>query len=563
MKTNIQVPDNELINCISYVRVSTDIQDYNRQLDDISKYARKNDFNIIETFAEKESGKVKIRPELSKMLSYVNDSNIEFIIISELSRLGRTNEVINTIELLNSKKITLISIKESIKTLNPDKSINTTSSLLINILSGISAYELSTTKYRIKSGLERKMREGNWIGGSLTPFGYRKDENKKLVIDENEKETIIKIFDLYTQGNGVLKISRILNDEKIQPRKSHKWVDGVVLGIIRNSIYCGQRRRKESTYKIISNGKEVERLNYEILNQPELKIIPVETFEKVQQMLKDNDLRQGINRKHEYYIDNKKMICGCCGSHFYQYIKFENNDSEKVKDNRYICISKRERTGDIQRCDNYGIGISKLNKLVQNVILDKFTGNILNFIDTNESDNTINIKHIEIIDLKKDLKKLENSESKLYELFVDEMITKELHNKKFIELKTEKEKIEKKIQRIEKEIKELKKSIDSITDLKKISLDFYDRGKDLDKTIVNKIISKIVITKTESDHELYKDSKGKIVKIDIYIGTQIISCLLSQRSQYYVYCDSGKIEYLYNEQEKINKKLYTKPERPN
>jgi DNA invertase Pin-like site-specific DNA recombinase len=317
MKTNIQVSDNELIDCLCYVRVSTDIQDYNRQLDDISKFCRKNDFRVIETFQEKESGKVKVRPELTKLLSYIDNNKIDFIIISELSRLGRTNEVINTIELLNDKKICLISIKENIRTLNSDKTKNSTSGLLINVLSGISSFELDTMKYRIKSGLERKIREGNWTGGALVPFGYKK-VNKKLVIDEIESKIIIKIFDLYLNNNGVLKISRILNDEKVKPRKTYKWSDGVILGIIKNSIYCGQRRRKESTYTIIKHGKEVERLNYEILDQPELKIIEPETFQKVQQKLKDNDLRQGINRKHEYYLDNKKLICGCCGKHFYR-----------------------------------------------------------------------------------------------------------------------------------------------------------------------------------------------------------------------------------------------------
>jgi len=558
METNIQVSDNELINCLCYVRVSTDIQDYNRQLDDISKFCRKNDFKIIETFSEKESGKVKVRPELSKMLSFIESNKIDFMIISELSRLGRTNEVINTIELLNDKKICLISIKENIRTLNPDKTKNSTSGLLINVLSGINSFELDTMKYRIKSGLERKIKEGSWTGGSLLPYGYKK-VNKKLVVDENESIIIKKIFDLYLEGNGTLKISRILNDEKVKPRKSYKWVDGVILGIIRNSIYCGQRRRKESTYTIMKHGKEVERLNYEILDQPELKIISVETFEKVQQKLKDNDLRQGINRKHEYYLNNKKLICGCCGQHFYQYIKFVNNDSDKVKDNRYVCLSKRERNDSIEKCDNYGIGISKLNKLVQNVILDRFTGNILNFVDTSENESKIEEYNKEISFCNVDLKKFEKEENKLYELFVDEMISKENHNKRFIEIKTEKEKIEKKIFKFERDIKDLKKSIESIKDLKKISLDFYDRGKDIDKNIIDKIVNKIVITKTESDHELYKDTKQKIVKIDIYIGTQMISCLLGQRSQYYVYCDSSKIEYLYNEQEKINKQLTTKP----
>ena len=44
---------------IAYYRVSTDLQDYNRQIQDIQTYCNKEGFNVVKEFAEKETGKNK------------------------------------------------------------------------------------------------------------------------------------------------------------------------------------------------------------------------------------------------------------------------------------------------------------------------------------------------------------------------------------------------------------------------------------------------------------------------------------------------------------------------
>lgn len=219
-----------------------------------------------------------------------------------------------------------------------------------------------------------------------------------------------------------------------------------------------------------------------------------------------------------------------------------NNDSDKVKDNRYICLSKRERNDSLDKCDNIGIGINKLNKLVQNIILVDFTDQFINNIDKSRSEKEIEERKTKIIELKNDYKKLENKESKLYDLYIDEMISKELHNIKFIEIKTEKEKIEKSIKVVDREINDINTTIENMSTIKSIHKDLM-KGIKLDKTIVNKIISKIIITKTESD--LF-NSGSKVVKIEIVIGNKSLFYLLSQRTNEYIDLVTGEKKQLFN-----------------
>lgn len=96
------------INVVSYHRVSTDIQDFTRQILDIETYCKAHNYTIVKSFGEKESGTKKERPELKNLLNYIKYNSVEYIIISELSRLARSNQVLNLIEQFHDLGIGLI-----------------------------------------------------------------------------------------------------------------------------------------------------------------------------------------------------------------------------------------------------------------------------------------------------------------------------------------------------------------------------------------------------------------------------------------------------------------------
>ena len=92
------------------VRVSTDKQDYNRQINELQEYCEKMNWEVVRIFANKVSGAKKIeeRQELVDMLQYISENDIDKVCVWEISRLGRsTLEALKVIEMLNERKVCL------------------------------------------------------------------------------------------------------------------------------------------------------------------------------------------------------------------------------------------------------------------------------------------------------------------------------------------------------------------------------------------------------------------------------------------------------------------------
>src|SRR3989442_16001405 len=84
---------------------------------------------------------------------------------------------------------------------------------------------------RITAGIERRAKQGHWPNGRV-PFGYRRDEEKRLVPDERTAPTVRRIFHLYAKGRlGAAAIARRLADEQA-PSPPRGWQPAVVLWII-------------------------------------------------------------------------------------------------------------------------------------------------------------------------------------------------------------------------------------------------------------------------------------------------------------------------------------------
>ena len=76
---------------VIFARVSTAIQEYDRQINELSALALSNGWSVEGIFAEKISGAKanKERAELLNMVAYVEANAIDKVLVTELSRLGR------------------------------------------------------------------------------------------------------------------------------------------------------------------------------------------------------------------------------------------------------------------------------------------------------------------------------------------------------------------------------------------------------------------------------------------------------------------------------------------
>ena len=103
-----------------FARVSTSIQDYERQVNELTALAVRNEWTVEATFCEKVSGAKRNseRKELSRMVEYVQAHHINKVAVTELSRLGRdTLQVLEVIEQFNKLGISLYIQNYGIETL--------------------------------------------------------------------------------------------------------------------------------------------------------------------------------------------------------------------------------------------------------------------------------------------------------------------------------------------------------------------------------------------------------------------------------------------------------------
>lgn len=163
---------------VIYARVSSSngTQDYQRQINDLTTFASQNNYEIVKVFAEQVSGAKKNseRTALMKLIDFVHSNDIDKVLITELSRLGRdTLQTLQAIELLNQNKISLYIQNYNIETLTSDKEINPMSQFLITILSEVSRMERKTIRERVESGYKNHLANGGSVGRKK---GFRKDD---------------------------------------------------------------------------------------------------------------------------------------------------------------------------------------------------------------------------------------------------------------------------------------------------------------------------------------------------------------------------------------------------
>lgn len=197
-------------------RVSTDKQDYQRQIIELTDYCSKVGWEIVKVFANKVSGakKTEERPEILEMLSYVKEHAIKRVCCLEVSRLGRnTLEALKVIQMLNDNKVSLFIKNYNLETLNPDGTPNPVASLITTILLEVASMERRTILERVNSGrnqyIAKCRKEGIKMG---RPSDYKKSEDAY-------KEQYQKELTLLRKGISLRNVSQLTNTSMNTLRK--------------------------------------------------------------------------------------------------------------------------------------------------------------------------------------------------------------------------------------------------------------------------------------------------------------------------------------------------------
>lgn len=177
-----------------YMRVSTNMQDFEGQVFAVKQYADFHNLKIDEVVEEKVSGKVpREKRDLGKLVSKLQKGDI--LITPELSRLGRsTADTVVTIDLLNKKEITVHLIKENLISGTPNYEFMTT------MYAGLAAMERQRISERTKEALAARKAKGLIIGhhkGYIAPRVFLTPYTDEIIELLNEGKSIYFISKKY------------------------------------------------------------------------------------------------------------------------------------------------------------------------------------------------------------------------------------------------------------------------------------------------------------------------------------------------------------------------------
>lgn len=163
---------------VIYARVSTTGQDYQRQLSELRGYASRMNYEVIHVFAEKISGAKKVaeREALTDLLKYVEESEVDKVLIYECSRLSRRAvDFLQVIEHLTERRVSVYIYQNGLETLLPDGSPNPIAQLVLGILAQFNSMERGLIRSRMQSGYNHFRQQGGKVGRKV---GYRKSEDE-------------------------------------------------------------------------------------------------------------------------------------------------------------------------------------------------------------------------------------------------------------------------------------------------------------------------------------------------------------------------------------------------
>lgn len=202
---------------VIYARVSSnnDRQDTSRQIKDLENYAKSQNVEILNIYEEHISGAKKIeeRQILGECLEYCKRESVNFLLLSELSRLGRsTLQVLRSLEMLHESKVSVYIQNLGLYTLQPNGEVNPIASIMVTVLAEMANIERSNIQYRLNSGRANYIYNGGKLGRKT---GSTKTEEKKK---EEYKDTIALLKKGYSVRNvaklqsiGISTVQRIKN----------------------------------------------------------------------------------------------------------------------------------------------------------------------------------------------------------------------------------------------------------------------------------------------------------------------------------------------------------------
>ncbi len=354
------------------------------------------------------------RPAMQELLSLIKSNSINCIIVKDFSRFGRNILEVGyfTEKVFPTLGIRFISVSDKF---DSHRYKNDTGGISIAFQYLINEYYSKDLSKKVKSSVYSKMKNGKYKT-SFSPYGYTKDNEGYLNIDEESAEIVRFIFNQALKVNKITDLPKKLNDKGIKTPSQYKkqnncnlhsnakdiqlWTVQSVKKILKNEFYIGtfigkRYKTKEVGGSALPNYDENE---YIKIKNHHPQIIDDDIFYKVQKIIVNQKSKSVV--KNHYSLRNK-VKCGVC-----------NHALARVnKEKTFKCKYTQNAQG--YSCKGMKILESELEDIILTII--KKQAELILAIKPNEIEN---MELLKINNLKEKRLSIEREKIQLYERFV-------------------------------------------------------------------------------------------------------------------------------------------------
>ncbi|MNW48879.1 DNA-invertase hin [compost metagenome] len=257
-----------------YCRVSTEEQANGFSLESqeaiLIEYAEKKGFEVYDVYIDDGySGKDFNRPEIQRLLRDARQEKFDVVLAWKVDRISRSNrDVLTMIDLeLHPRNMKLL-----ISTCDIDSS-TTIGYMFISLLGTFAEYERTVIIERVEMGMSKRAADGEWCGGKI--LGYEVVDGC-LEVHQEEKNTVVQIFEMRAAGLGYKAIASRLNELGHITKNKMSFQTNGVKTILSNPTYIGKirwgqhrqwdkkRRKGKSNNPIIVDGKHEAIISLEL-----------------------------------------------------------------------------------------------------------------------------------------------------------------------------------------------------------------------------------------------------------------------------------------------------------
>ena len=216
-----------------YIRVSTEDQaregfSLGEQEEKLKQLCLYKEYELFKVYCDAgiSAKDMEHRPQFQEMLKDIKLGKINYIVAYKLDRVTRSvRDLEELIGMLEKYNCYLVCDRDDVNTSTAN------GRFFVRMLTVLSQLEIEITSERTKFGLNGAIKCGH-LPGKLS-LGFKKDGNKRTIIDESTSPIIKRIFDLYLQGKSYQQITNIFNEEKVLNKK---WYDSIIEKTINNRL---------------------------------------------------------------------------------------------------------------------------------------------------------------------------------------------------------------------------------------------------------------------------------------------------------------------------------------